>query len=541
MSDTDVVPQSQPNPPLLIPQPRELTVTGEGRLELPRRLTVSGPGAWVEVAADLLTGGTGLLVVPAGDGALLRLAEQEGPATGYRLQTGPSGIDLSATDHGGLVAGLATLRQLMPDWASGPAPLPGRPLTVPFVSVSDEPRFGWRGMHLDVCRHFMPLPFLYRYVDLLAAHKFNRFHLHLNDDQGWRFEVRRYPRLTEIGGHRAETVFLDQVGGDGTPHGGFYTQDQLRALNGYAKRRGITIVPEIDVPGHTRALLAAYPALGEDAPAEVPSGFGVFEEVLHLTDETVAMVTDVFAELLDVFDSPWIHVGGDECPTTQWRNSEAARSLAAERGLADVTQLQPWFTEHLRAWLAEHGRTLLGWDEIIERQAVPGAVVMSWRGAGPGLRALASGHQVVMAADKPYYFDYAQSDSSDEPLTQPHVATWQQVAAFDPTAGIDDEHLPNLLGIQGQLWTEFVPTPAYAEYLLFPRAAVLAEVAWRGPVDPAELERRLRAHLRRLDAAGVNYRPLEGPHPWQRAGTGRHRRGWASPGRGERPGREASR
>nr|WP_255622094.1 family 20 glycosylhydrolase [Tessaracoccus sp. OS52] len=413
----------------------------------------------------------------------------------------------------------------MPAWVYAPAPLPGARLSLPFVRIVDEPRFGWRGMHLDVARHFMPLPFLYRFVDLLWLHKLNRFHLHLNDDQGWRFEVKQYPGLTEVGGHRAETRFLPAGDGDGTPHGGFYTQDQLRALNSYARGRGVTIVPEIDVPGHTRALLAAYPEFGEDSEGlAVPTGPGIFEEVLHLGERTLEMVEAVLTELLDVFDSPWIHVGGDECPTAQWRRSDDAARLAAERGLDGVDGLQPWFTEHLRDWLAQRDRVTVGWDEIIDRGAMPGAVVMSWRGGEPGRRALAAGHQVVMSANQPYYFDYYQSDSPDEPFAQPVTARWEEVASFDPADGVAEEHLHNLLGIQGQLWTEFIPTPTGVEYMAFPRAAVLAEAAWCGPTDPAELEPRLRAHLGRLDAAGVNYRPLDGPRPWQRGGSGRHSR-----------------
>lgn len=510
--------------PLLVPQPRSVEF-GEGALVLPARLTVSGPGDWVETAADLLAGGTGLWLVPAEEGALLRLSEAEGVPSSYTLVCGSDGITVDAADRDGLVAALGTLRQLMPDWAHGLAPLPGGELAVPHVRIVDDPKFGWRGMHLDVARHFMPLPFLYRFVDLLAMHKLNRFHLHLNEDQGWRFEVRKYPRLTTVGATRAETVFVPGSPGDGTPHGGFYTQDQLRALNAYAKRRGVTIVPEIDVPGHTRALLAAYPEFGEGAEgAEVPTGPGVFEEVLHLSDETMAMVEDVFTELLDVFDSPWIHIGGDECPTAQWERSDDAARLVRERGLAGVEGLQPWFTEHLRDWLAQRGRTTVGWDEIVDHGDMPGAVVMSWHGREPGRRALAAGHQVVMASNVPYYFDYYQSDSPDEPFAQPAPSSWQDVASFDPVAGVADEHLPNLLGIQGQVWTEFMTTPAEVEYMAFPRTCVLAEVAWSGPVEPSELEPRLRAHLRRLEAAGVNHRPLEGPHPWQRGGEGRRRR-----------------
>lgn len=507
----------------LVPQPRSVEAR-DGVVAIPARVTAAGPGGWVDVVSEIVEPGTGVRVSAVEAGAFLTLRQLEGNAGSYVLDVSPDGIVIDAADSDGLVAAVATLRQLMPDWVFGPAPLPGAALDVACVRIEDEPRFSWRGMHLDVARHFFPLPFLYRWVDLLAAHKLNRFHLHLNDDQGWRFEVRKYPELTTVGAVRSETVFPHIEQGDATPHGGAYTQDQLRALNAYAKRRGVTIVPEIDVPGHVRALLAAYPefgAKGHDLP--VATGFGILEEVLHLTDETVAMVEDVFSELLDVFDSPWIHIGGDECPTTQWENDEDAARLAADRGIDGVAGLQPWFTERLRDWLAQRGREVIGWDEIIDQGELPGVVVMSWRGVEPGRRALAAGRQVVMSPYSPYYFDYYQSDSPDEPFAQPRVFTWQDVAAFDPAEGVAHEHLPNLLGIQGQVWTEFIDSPSHVEYVSFPRAAVLAEAGWRGPVDPASLEPRLRAHLGRLAAAGVNFRPLEGPHPWQ-VGGGRKRR-----------------
>ncbi|GAB3820952.1 beta-N-acetylhexosaminidase [Tessaracoccus terricola] len=513
-----------PTTPQLVPQPRSLRTTGDGNLTIPRQLPVSAPVGWADTVAELLAPGTGIRTIDATGDAFLKVTRAAGEPSGYRLVTGPDGISIEAFDDDGLVHALATLRQLMPDHVFGPSPLPDAALTVPQVEIEDAPRFEWRGMHLDVCRHFMPLPFLHRFVDLLAMHKFNRFHLHLNDDQGWRFEVRKYPELTTVGAVRPGTQFHHWDTDDGTPVGGFYTQDQLRALNAYAKRRGVTIVPEIDFPGHARALLAAYPQFGEDPPAELATTFAVFPEVLHLSDETVAMVEDVFSELLDVFDSPWIHIGGDECPTTQWENSDAAAALAAERGLDGVKDLQPWFTEHLRDWLSSRGRTVIGWDEIIDRGPMPGVVVMSWRGGEPGRRALATGHRVIMSSNVPYYFDYYQSEDMAEPFAQPEICTWEAVTAFDPADGVAEEHLPNLLGVQGQLWTEFMRTPAHVEYMAFPRAAALAEVGWHGPLDPADFEPRLRTHLRRLDAAGVNHRPLEGPHPWQTGGTGAYAR-----------------
>lgn len=525
----------------LLPTPQSLTRL-DGCLTLPNPLAASGSADQLGVVQALL-GGTGLYVIP-GDDAVLRLeglsdSSERRRAGAYDLEVTRTGIRVGSNDHEGLVNALTTLRQLLPDWAQGPAPLPGEELRIDCVRISDSPEFPWRGMHLDVARHFMPLSFLYRFVDLLAMHKFNRFHLHLTDDQGWRFEVTSYPRLTEIGSHRSETVYPDWKRGNGTPHGGYYTQEQLKALVGYARVRGITIIPEIDVPGHVRSLLAAYPQFGEmvEAPAHDPAAgathdqtgvattWGVHDEVLQLTDEAVTMVEAVFAEVLDVFDSPWIHIGGDECPRTQWRASAKAAELAQQRGLDSVDQLQPWLTEHLRAWLAARGRILVGWDEILDDGEVPDAVVMGWRGIEACQRAVERDHQVIMCPGKPTYFDHYQSTCDQEPYAIGGNTTWQDVANFEPFTDLPADKHDLVLGIQGQVWTEYIQSPERVEYMTFPRASVLAQVAWTGHhSDPGTLEPLLRRHLRRLDAAGVNYRPLDGPHPWQRGGSGHYAR-----------------
>jgi N-acetyl-beta-hexosaminidase len=517
----------------LIPSPVHVERSA-GRLTLCPRPRVTGPDAWVGALIDVLSPGTGLRwdAAPAGEGTaeaeIALTLDPALPERGYRLTVDGSGVRITAPDDDGFFAALSTLRQLLPAWTCGLAPLPGAAVTLPFVSVEDAPRFAWRGMHLDVGRHFQPLASLFRFVDLLALHKINRFHLHLTDDQGWRFEVKKYPKLTQAGAWRTETHYPHWNEGDGTPHGGFYTQDQLRALVGYAAQRGIAIVPEIDMPGHVRALLTAYPEFGEDptgAGYTVATGFGVFDEVLHLTDETVAMTEGVFAELIDVFPSEFIHIGGDECPKAQWQNSDAAKRLAAERGLEKVELLQRWFTAHLRDWLAERGRRLVGWDEIVEDAHVPGALVMSWRGTEPGLKALENGNDVVMSPWRPTYLDAYQSDDQGEPYAIGGHTTWQDVLSYDPGAGIPDEHLSRLLGVQGQLWTEYMPSAEQVQYMAFPRVAALAEVAWAaGPVDADEFGARLATHLTLLDASGVNYRPLDGPRPWQQGGTGRYAR-----------------
>jgi len=505
--------------------PRPLHVEGgRGHLTVARRVSVHGPPDWVDALRTLVTPGSGLRFDEAAD-PLVRLREDDQqPAEGYDLTVDESGITLRASERAGVLHGIQTLRQLLPAWASGLAPVPGRRIVLPHTNIRDAPRFAWRGMHLDVARHFQPLASLFRLVDLLAMHKLNVLHLHLTDDQGWRFEVLALPLLTDVGAVRAQTRLPAWADGDATPHGGFYTQDQLRSLVAHALERGVTIVPEIDLPGHVRSLLAAYPQFGEPGASAttVATTPEIFREVLHLGDATIAMIETVLTELLDVFPSRDIHVGGDECPREQWRASRAAAELAAGRGLAGVDELQPWFTRHLRGWLAERGRRLVGWDEIIDDGArVPGAVVMSWRGSEPAARAASQGNDVVLAAP-PFYFDFYQSPSPDEPYAIGGLSTWEDVLATDPYAGLPVEHRAHLLGIQGQVWTEYLPTAQQVEYMTFPRAAALAELAWsQEPATAREFGERLRRQAARLDASGVNHRPLDGPRAWQRGGTGR--------------------
>lgn len=503
--------------PQLLPRPRSLENLG-GELALPPLVPVSAPDEWWPLVAELVEPGTGLRLERSGP-PLLVVERFEGAEGAYTLEIADR-VTLRAADAGALASAVASLRQLMPDHVHGPAPLPGVAVALPRVRVADEPLHGWRGMLLDPCRHFIPLPALYRFVDLFAAHKFNRLHLHLNDDQGWRFESKAWPQLTTVGATRRETRKPHQIEGDGQPHGGFYTQDQLRTLVAYARRRGIVVVPELDVPGHTQALLAAYPEFGEGAAGlEVSTTMGVHSDVLHLSDQTVSMLEDLFGEVLDVFDSEWVHVGGDECPTTQWEASEDAARLARERGLAGPGELQGWLTRHLRGWLAERGRQMIGWDEMVEREPVPGAIVTCWRGHERGLQTLEAGHRVIMALDEVYYIDHHSTASPEEPHGMGGVVRWESIAEFDPLEGASPDRVHDVVGIQGQLWTECIATPEHLEYMAFPRAAVIAEVAWAGPIAAAALRPRLRRHLRRLDAAGVNYRPLEGPHPWQRRGS----------------------
>lgn len=511
----------------LIPSPSSVTV-GEGTLRLPRTVAVSGTPDAIGAVLDAIGPGSGLNL-SAGDNAMLRITtdDESVPTGGYRLRVDADGIELNCVDLDGCLAGAHTLRQLLPEWSAGPAPLPAASIDVPHVAIEDAPRFTWRGIMLDVARHFQPLPFLYRFIDQLAALKLNTLHLHLTDDQGWRFDVVGFPELVRKGGWRTDTHAPAWAEHDGHPHGGYYTQDQLRALVAYAERRGVTIVPEIDLPGHVRALLAAYPQYGEPSETElkpVATTFGVFDEVLHPTSETMAMVEEIFAQLLEVFPSRFVHVGGDECPTTQWVQSEAAAALAQEYGLEGPHKLQNWFTDHLRAWLAERGRVAVAWDEVMEDHDAEGTVIMSWRGYSPGGEAVKRGNDAVMATWHFTYLDQYQSEHDEEPYAIGAFTSWQTVLGYDPKLGVGDGP-GRLLGVQAQLWTEYMPTAQHVEYMAFPRAAALAEIAWAGSVASEEdFFARLVKQGKRWDAAGINHRSVGGAQPWQKGGTGSRRR-----------------
>ena len=510
----------------LVPRPHAVE-HGRGAFSLTAGLAIDGREDWAAIVRRLLAPGTGL-DLPAGPEGALRLHEDATlPAEGYRLDVTNAGIDISASDHRGVNWATQTLRQLLPAAIYRPAPS-SAVLQVPAVTITDAPRFGWRGVMLDVGRHFMPLADLYSFIDLLAMHKYNVFHLHLSEDQGWRMESTSYPRLHQVASTRHQTRRPGQTEGDGTPHGGYYTQDQLRSLVAYAAQRGIEVVPELDFPGHVRAVLAAHPELSNNPEIEHTAAdtFGIFDEVLNLSDEAMEFVFAVFEELLDIFPSRYIHAGGDEAPRTEWLASPAAAERAQQRGLPDASHLQNWFTGQLRDWLAERGRVLVGWDEINDEGHLEGAVTMAWRDAKYGIEAARAGGEVIAVPTSHLYFDYYQSNDPAEPYSIGGHLPIEKVYDFDPHEGVPQEARDKILGTQANLWTEYIPTMRRAQYHLFPRACAHAEVAWSDPEgrDWNEFEPRVAGHLQRLDALGVNYRPLTGPHPWQRGGTGMFQR-----------------
>ncbi|MBZ2198453.1 beta-N-acetylhexosaminidase [Occultella gossypii] len=449
---------------------------------------------------------------------------------GYRLTVTPEHAELVGASGDGLARGVQTLRQLLPPAALRRAPVADR-VALACCVVEDEPRFGWRGVHLDVARHFMPVEFVLRLIDLAALHRLNVVHLHLTDDQGWRIDVPSWPLLAERSSWRTETVVGRHgrdSGFDGTPHGGFYTADDVREIVEFARRRHITIVPEVDLPGHVQSVLAAYPELGNTGdPVDVRTTWGISDHVLAPTDEALGFARDVLDVIADLFPGPWVHVGGDEVPRNEWRASRAAAERATALGLASVDELQSWFLREIHGHVTAHRRRVVGWDEVLEDGGMPSdTVIMSWRGVEPGLLALERGHDVVMGPKWTTYLDYASSDDDDEPLAPRRTITLEDIAAWEPVPPEADGLAGRILGVQGQLWTEYMPTPREVEYMAFPRLAAIAEAGWtsaerRGAVA---LPERIPHHLRRLDAMGVNYRPSDGPRPWQRGGTGRRRR-----------------
>ncbi|MET8921454.1 beta-N-acetylhexosaminidase [Streptomyces sp. NPDC004623] len=527
----------------LIPAPRRADGDG-GRGFVPGGATTitAGPGTggterWLRTT---LGAAFGLPLAPGTVGAEegadtieLRIDPALEPE-GYRLTVVPDrGVRITGGSAAGVFWGAQTLRQLLGPEAFRRAPVgQGAARGIPATEIEDGPRFGWRGLMLDVARHFTPKDGVLRMLDLLAAHKLNVFHFHLTDDQGWRVEIKRYPRLTEVGAWRARTKYGHRASElwDETPHGGFYTQDDIREIVAYAAERHIRVVPEIDIPGHSQAAVSAYPELGntdvvDTSALSVWDTWGVNPNVLAPTDHTLRFFEGVFEELLDLFPadtSPFIHVGGDECPKDQWRQSPTAQARIAELGLKDEDELQSWFIRHFDRWLTDRGRRLIGWDEILEGGIAEGAAVSSWQGYAGGIAAAEAGHDVVMCPLQQVYLDYRQDAGPDEPMPIGYVRSLEDVYRFEPVPpGLSEGAAAHVLGTQVNVWTEVMQNRQRVDYQVFPRLAAFAEVAWSrlpapGERDFAGFERRMETHYARLDALGVDYRPPTGPLPWQR-------------------------
>ncbi len=472
---------------------------------------------------------------------------------GYVLDIEPAGVTVTVADLSGAHSAVQSLRQLAGPQAFRTAAIAERPLSIGTGRIEDHPRFGWRGVHLDVSRHFMPAREVIRFIDNAAAHHFNVFHFHLTDDQGWRMPIDRYPELTEVGAWRPRT----QVGNayvdpefEERPHGGRYSKDELREIVAHARSRGVTVMPEIDVPGHVEAAIAAYPQLSSTGePGSVLTTWGISRDVLNPSYESLEFFKHVLDEVVEIFDSPFIGIGGDEVPTGAWRKNPDIIAHAESLGLASVTDLHGWFLGQLATYLESHDRRAVVWDEGLSEHLPRSAAVTSWRGIEAGAIAIKGGHDAVMAPEQVLYLDHRASDHPEEPIPVGFVRTVEDVLAFDPLppeviaahpeldavehadvmvpfpgdrpVAADGEQ-GALLGAQAQVWTEHLDNPRRVDYATWPRLAAFAEAAWsphmdRTPGSDASLAfmERLKKHLTVLDGLGIEYRPLDGPHPWQ--------------------------
>lgn len=444
---------------------------------------------------------------------------------GYDLKVNKNGIYITGETDAAVFYGIQTLMQLLPTEKKAV-------VKIPVVSISDSPRFTYRGMHLDVARHFMPVDFIKKYIDYLALHKLNTFHWHLTDDQGWRIEIKKYPKLTETGARRNGSIIgrYPGKGNDNIPHSGFYTQEQVKEIVSYAAKKYITIIPEIELPGHASAAIAAYPVLScfPEEETVIPAGmvseetlkqqaagkkkvvqetWGVFTDVFCPTEFTFKFLQDVFDEVTALFPAKYIHIGGDECPKDAWKRSVFCQQLIREMGLKDEHELQSYFIKRIAKYLDSKGKIIVGWDEIAEGGLAPNAVVMSWRGETGGVLAAKLNHDVIMTPGNPVYFDHTQSMNEDS-VTFGGYNPIEKVYAFEPVpAALTAKESEHILGAQANLWTEYITNPYKAAYMLFPRMAALSEVLWspKEKRNLSDFEKRLPVQLKRYESWNVNY------------------------------------
>lgn len=429
------------------------------------------------------------------------------PIEAYDLKVSQAGIELTSGSKSGLFYGIQTLIQLIHS-NNG---------SIPHVQIKDQPRFGYRGMHLDVGRHLFSVDFIKKYIDMMSHFKFNTFHWHLTEDQGWRVEIKKYPKLQEKAAYRNETVIgrsstktrhLAQYNGE--RYGGYYSQDQIKEVVQYASERFIQVIPEIELPGHAQAALTAYPHLGcTGGPYEVARSWGVFQDIYCAGKEsTFEFLEDVFDEVLPLFPGKYVHIGGDEAPKSRWEKCPHCQQRMKEEGLADEHELQSYFVQRMEKYLNSKGKTMIGWDEILEGGLAPNAVVMSWRGEEGGIAAAQQNHQVIMTPTTWCYFDYYQTDPTSEPLAINSIVTVEDVYGYEPIpASLTPEQSKYVLGSQCNLWSEYITTEDHAEYMVYPRAMAMAEVIWSPKQDRDYTEFVNRASNLRplLDFWDINY------------------------------------
>jgi hexosaminidase len=444
----------------------------------------------------------------------------------YTLEVNKNGIYIEGNDETGVFYGIQTLIQLFPTDNT-------KELKIPFVKITDRPRFAYRGLHLDVGRHFLPVSFIKRYIDYIALHKLNYFHWHLTEDQGWRIEIKKYPQLTSIGAWRNGTIIgrYPGRGNDNTVHGGFYTQQQIKEIVDYAAKRYITIVPEIEMPGHSSAAIAAYPFLscfpGEktrirddmisratkerQAAGEikfVQETWGVFDDVFCAgNDSSFQFLQDIIDEIVQLFPGKYIHIGGDECPKTNWKRCSKCQERMKQEGLKNEHELQSYFIRRMEEYINKKGKSIIGWDEILEGGLAPNAIVMSWRGEQGGIEAARQKHQVIMTPANYVYFDYSQSKKEDS-ITIGSFTPVAEVYSYEPQSRqLNAQQAAYIIGAQANVWTEYMSNPAKVEYMVFPRMAALSEILWTQKLNRnwSDFQQRLKRQVKRYDLWKINY------------------------------------
>lgn len=506
----------------VVPLPNEITPMEGKAFTLDNRVKILYPegDADMQRNAGFLAGyvleSTGkTLAVEAGatgsHAIVLRLGLQTENPEAYLLEVNEDQVTITGSSAAGVFYGIQTLRKSLPVAKDAQVVLPP-------VRVNDAPRFAYRGMMLDVCRHFFSLDSVKRYIDILALHNINRFHWHLTDDQGWRIEIKKYPQLTQIGSQRKETVIGRNSGKyDGIPYGGYYTQEEAREIVAYAKDRYITVIPEFEMPGHMQGVLAAFPELGcTGGPYDVWTQWGVSEDVICAgNDKSLELIKDVLAELIEIFPSEYIHVGGDECPKTRWEKCPKCQAKIRQLGLKDDKEhtaeqrLQSYIITEAEKFLNAHGRKIIGWDEILEGGVAPNATVMAWRGAGEGVKAAKMRHDVIMVPTTYFYFDYYQTNILDEePLAIGGYVPIEKVYSFEPyQKELTAEENKHIIGLQANLWTEYITSFRHVEYMVLPRMAALSEIQWTQPQfkDYGDFLERMPKMFDIYDIYGYNY------------------------------------
>ncbi|MGL6069368.1 MAG: beta-N-acetylhexosaminidase, partial [Sediminibacterium sp.] len=439
----------------------------------------------------------------------------------YSLDITPNTIKIEGADEAGVFYGIQSLIQLIPVEKNK-----ANSFIIPCLQIFDAPRFAYRGMHLDVSRHFFPSSFIKKYIDFIAMHKMNRFHWHLTDDQGWRIEIKKYPKLTDIGAYRNGTTIgrYPGTGNTGTRYGGFYTQEEIKDIVKYASERYVEVIPEIELPGHASAAIAAYPELscfpeestkhpektawtGPTTGKQVQQTWGVFEDVFAPTENTFKFLENVFDEVLSLFPSKYIHIGGDECPKESWKRSAFCQRLIKEKNLKDEHGLQSYFITRIEKYINSKGKQIIGWDEILEGGLAPNALVMSWRGEKGGIEAAKQKHQVIMTPGEWMYFDHKQKQKEDS-VTIGGYTTVQKVYSYEPLPKqLNAEEAKYVLGAQANVWTEYITNPNKVEYMIFPRMSALSEVLWSSKEQRnwSQFEPRLQYAFKRYSFLGWNY------------------------------------